>query len=113
MKQSHLQKEIELDDRAIEIRFSSKLRNAFTSLAAAAHFSPTFDPLMLEIVRRWGGDEPQILHDYLVSLPTIADETFRHIRQTNDEKAQEAWGQICGQVAEKGFVLTQKRVRGK
>ena len=100
-----------LDARRIEIRFSPKVQQAYRDLAAAVHFSGHFDPDTYEVLRRWSGDETLALHDVLIAFPLVAAETFLHIQATGDERAKEAWENVCSYMPENGFTLA-KGVRG-
>jgi hypothetical protein len=107
MPKSHALKTSELDSEKVEIHFSPELKRAYGDLAAAVHFSEYFDPDIQAILRRWSATRAPTLHDVLIALPLIARETFSHIRATGDERAQEAWQEICNNTPEKGFTLTK------
>lgn len=110
----HRRKADELDARAIEVRLSPALTQAFRDLAAAVHFSKHFDDGILRTVQELAEGKPRSLRGLLISLPSIASETFRHIAATGDERAREAWDDIGAQIVEKeGFTLTKVRMREK
>jgi hypothetical protein len=110
---SHTRKASELDARGIEIQFSPQMHSAFQDLAAAVHFSEHFDGDMLSVLQDWAAGKRKSVHDILIALPLIAQETFKHIQATGDDRAREAWDEICSQMSEKGFTLTQDRQREK
>jgi hypothetical protein len=111
----HRRKATELDAREIEVHFSPELAEAFKDLAAAVHFSEHFDPEirmnLQDLVKNGGGS----LRSVLTSLPTFAEETFKHIAATGDERAREAWSNLATQIWERDrFTLTTKtRARSK
>jgi hypothetical protein len=108
----HARKATELDANGIEVHFSPEVKNAFADLAAAVHFSKHFDGDILSIVQDWASGKPLSVHSVFISLPLIAAETSRHVRATRDERATEAWREICLKMPEKGFTLTPVRHRG-
>ena len=110
---SHTRKAAELDARSLTIHFSPGMRRALCDLEAAVHFSEHFDSDIQRILQRWTAGKAQSVHDVLIGLPLIAAETFRHVRATGDERAQEAWSEICNQMPEKGFALALARNREK
>jgi hypothetical protein len=110
---SHVRKRTELDAGGIEVHFSEGVKSAFADLAAAVHFSEHFDGDMRDTLEDWVGGKTNSLHAVLISLPSIAEETFRHIRATGDKRAEEAWREICEQIPENGFTLVPYRGRGK
>jgi len=86
------------------------LTQAFADLAAAVHFSEHFDRDIFDVLKGWGDGKKQSLHGVLIALPSIADETLKHIHATGDERAREAWEEIQRKIAEeKGFSLTSPR----
>jgi hypothetical protein len=109
----HAHKAAELDARGIEVHFSPRVTSAFADLAAAVHFSKHFDADALSILQDWVAGKCNSVHDVLISLPVIAEETAAHIRATGDKRAEEAWREICLKMSEKGFTLTQERARRK
>ncbi len=105
----HRRKATELDPREIEVHFSPQLTEAFKDLAAAVHFSEHFDPgirtNLQELAAKGGGS----LRSVLTSLPTFAEETYKHIAVTGDERAREAWSNLATQIWERDrFTLTTK-----
>jgi hypothetical protein len=109
----HTQKAAELDARGIEVHFSPEVRNAFADLAAAVHFSKHFDGDILGIVQDWATGKRQSVYNVLKALPSVAEETSKHIRATGDKRAEEAWSEIGLKMSERGFTLTALRQRGK
>jgi len=110
---SHSSKATELDARGITVQFSPKVTEAFQDLAAAVHFSDHFDGDILKIVQDLATGKPKSVHGILISLPSIAAETFRHIAATGDKRAREAWDEVSAQMSEQGFTLTKIRAREK
>ena len=109
MHASRARKETELDPRGVEIRFSPQVRSAFADLAASVHSSEHFEAGVREILERWAEGKTQSVHSFAIALPLIAENTFAHIHATNDKKAREAWEEICSQIPEQGFTLSQRR----
>jgi len=103
MPTSHARKSAELDPKSIEIHFSTEVQRAFGDLEAAVHFSKHFDGGLQTVLQRWATGAAANIHDVLVILPLLAEETFGHIRATGDERAEDAWREICSQISEKGF----------
>jgi hypothetical protein len=113
MTAGHSRRTAELDATSILVSFSPQLTQAFADLAAAVHFSRDFDPAIFETVKEWGEGKKKTLHGVLISLPSIADETMKHIHATGDERAREAWEEIQLKIAEeKGFSLRNSRRAG-
>jgi hypothetical protein len=113
MQGKHARRELKLDGRDVEIHFSPRVRDALADLAAAVHFSEHFDPGMRGVLQHWADGKTQSLRDVLTAFPIIAEETFSHIHATNDERARDAWREICNQMPEHGFTLAQKHKRAK
>jgi ABC-type uncharacterized transport system ATPase subunit len=92
------------------VSFSPQLTQAFADLAAAVHFSQDFDRDIFGIVKDWGQGKTKSLRNVLIALPSIADETVKHIHATGDERAKEAWKEIQLEMAEeRGFSLNSRR----
>jgi hypothetical protein len=106
---SHTEKQSERDGRDLQIHFSPQMKNAFADLAAAVHFSDHFDRDILVVVQRWAEGKPQTVYDILTAFPAVAEETFKHISATRDERAQDAWDEIRNQMPEQGFSITKRR----
>jgi hypothetical protein len=102
-------------DTSAEMRmsFSGPVKAAFADLAAAVHFSKDFDPDIKNVLHEWAGEKTLKVHDIISALPAIAEETFKHIHATGDERAAEAWHEIRSQIAEHGFTLSPTSVRAK
>ena len=113
MPANHARRELKLDDRDVEIHFSSQVRGAFADLAAAVHFSEHFDPGIRGVLQRLADGKAHNVREVLTAFPVIAEETFSHLHATNDERAREAWREICNQMPEHGFTLAQKHKRAK
>jgi hypothetical protein len=113
MSTKHTRKANEVDANGIEVHFSSEVKSAFADLAAAAHFSKDFDADILSIVQDWAAGKPLSVHSVFTALPLIAEETSKHARATGDERAAEAWRELCLKMSEKGFTLTPLRRIGK
>jgi hypothetical protein len=113
MAASHTSKaSSKLDGSEITVRFSPEVTQGFANLAAAAHFSEHFDGDILAIVQDWAAGKRISVRNFMVAFPAIADETFRHIRETGDERAREAWNVIHNKIADReGFTLTDVRSR--
>lgn len=109
MSRSHIRSVHNVDPRSVAVHFSPAVRNAFANLEAAVHFSEHVDGDIRSILHDWASDKPRSVHDVLSALPVIAEETFRHIRATGDQRAEEAWREICNQMPEKGFILSKSR----
>lgn len=108
MPDSHRGRLDELDARNINVRFSQRVKSALADLDAAVHFSEHFDGDAYAILRDWAKGKAPSVHDVMVALPLIASETFRHIQATGDRRAEEAWDQLCSDMLEHGFALTQR-----
>lgn len=109
----HRSRATELNPIEIEIHFSPRLMQAFKDLSAAVHFSEHFSPEIRMNLEDWVTKGPRSLHSALTGLPSIAEETIKHIAATGDQRAQEAWDNVDIQMREKnGFTLTAK-VRAK
>jgi hypothetical protein len=106
---NHARKATELDARSISIAFSPSVREAFGDLDAAVRNSEHFDPAIRQILHGWAEGKPQSIHDVLIAFPLIAEQATEHIRATNDERAREAWREVCSQMPEKGFRLSKAR----
>jgi hypothetical protein len=109
----HSRKETEMDPRGVDIHFPPEVQRAFADLAAAVQSSPQFDPETLKTVQEWGSGKPSSVYDILTAFPLVAEETFKHIHATGDERAADAWGQIGSDLLEKGFTLDKQRRREK
>ena len=113
MHGSHARKKTELDGRDVEVQFSPRLRHALADLAASLHFSEHFDGDIYGILQSWSEGKRQTVHDILVAFPSVAEEAFRHIEATGDQRTRDAWSEIRTQMPEEGFALTQKASRAK
>jgi hypothetical protein len=102
-----------MDPRNVEIHFSSEVRSAFADLAAAMHFSEHFDGDMLSIVQEWAADKTPSVLDVLTAFPLIAEQTFKHIHATGDQRAEKAWREIGSELLERGFTLEKYRFMTK
>jgi hypothetical protein len=110
---SHARKAAELDARNIVLHFSPEMKRALGDLAAAVHHSEHVDPDVRKVLQHWAAGQKQTIHDVLIAFPLIAEETFRHIRATGDQRAEDAWREICNQMPERGFILTKTPALGK
>jgi hypothetical protein len=106
---SHAENEVSARD--LQVRFSPAVQDAFRSIAVAASKSERFDPGIYEIVKDWSSDKPTTIHDVMISLPAISGEVTAHITATRDEKMKEAWDELCVQLPENGFTVSQSRQR--
>ena len=113
MSPSHSRKASEIDPRSVKVHFSPEVTQAFGDLSAAVHFSEHFDGDMQRVVQDWAAGKPDSIYAVLIALPVIAQETFKHVRATGDERASEAWRKISGELLESGFTLTKERGREK
>jgi hypothetical protein len=104
-KGSHTEKNIEA--RNLRVRFSPAVQDALRSITVAAHHSKAFDPDIYEIVKDWSSDKPTTVHDVIISLPAIAREVVQHLSATRDEAMKQAWDDLCLQLPENGFTISQ------
>lgn len=75
------------------------------------HFSDYFDAGILATVQDLARGVSVSVESVIVSLPSIAEETFAHIAATGgDERARAAWRAVCQALPEQGFTLTRQRV---
>ena len=102
-----------LNAREVELRLSEPVRGALADLKAAVHFSKHFDPDVLVALTRISEGKSPSAHDFIISLPTIAEETFRHIQATGDERAREAWSQLGDHMLNQGFQLVSTQQIGR
>jgi hypothetical protein len=109
MPKNHSAKLSEIDPASILVTFSPEVREAFRSLSAAVHFSQHFDPDIRHILDDLAEGKPKSIYGILVSYPAIAGETARHIRDTNDKRAEEALSEISVRMVDHGFTLTKDR----
>jgi hypothetical protein len=89
------------------------MQAALKDLAASVHFSEHFDPDVQVSLTRLAEGKAKSLHDFLIAIPQIAEETFRHIHATQDERATDAWSAISSQMNENGFSLASIRHSAK
>jgi hypothetical protein len=113
MTAKHTRKATELDPRGVSIHLSEGVRNAFADLAAAVHFSEHFNGGWVETVKDLAAGKTLSADDFVGSFPMIAEQTFKHIHATGDERAAKAWREIGSELLERGFTLTKDRARGK
>lgn len=106
MPDSHRRKLEKLDADSIKVHFSPKVKSAFADLDAAVHFSEHFSSEIRPILHGWATGKSPSVGEVLVTLPLIAEETFRHVRATGDQRAEDAWRELCNQMPEKGFTTT-------
>ena|SRR5271155_1078409 len=104
-KGSHTEKNIEA--RNLRVRFSPAVQDALRSITVAAQHSGTFDPDVYEIVKKWSGNKPTTVHDVMIGLPAIAGEVVEHLSATRDEAMKQAWDDLCAQLPESGFTISQ------
>lgn len=106
----HARKHTNVNAWELNVQFSPQVRSAFSDLAAAVHFSDHFDRDILTIVEKWAAGKSTTVHNFFISMPTIASETIGHIAKTGDQRAAEAWREVSSQIAEKGgYVVTRER----
>lgn len=108
---SYTRKATEMDPKAIEVHLSLEVRRAFGDLAAAVHFSERFSGNMLRTLQDLAEGKALSVDDLVGSFPLLAEETFRHIHATGDERAAKAWHEIGSELLENGFTLAKCRVR--
>jgi len=113
MQASHAQKIAESDPRRVGVQLSPEVRAAFADLAAAVHFSNHFDADVLLTVEDLAAGKQLSVFDVFTAFPLIAEETFKHIQATSDNRAGTAWEKIGMQLLEKGFTLKSFRFRAK
>jgi hypothetical protein len=104
-KGSHTQKDIEA--RNLRVRFSPAVQDALRSLTVAAQHSNSFDRDIYEIVKNWSSNKPTTVHDLIIGLPAIAGEVMEHLSATRDEAMKQAWDDLCAQLPESGFKISQ------
>jgi hypothetical protein len=109
MPKSHAAKVSEISPSTIKVNFSPEVRAAFRTLAAAVHFSQTFDPDMRNLLDEWASDKPQSLYNILIGYPAIAHELAKHFAATKDKNAQDALLDLSSEMVEHGFTLTRAR----
>jgi hypothetical protein len=100
-----------LDARDLQVRFSPAVQDAFRSVAVAARASEHFDAGIYEIIKDWSSDKPTTIHDFMIVFPAIASEMTSHITSTRDSTMKEAWEDLCLQLPEQGFTISQQRQR--
>jgi sugar phosphate isomerase/epimerase len=113
MTPKHSRKATEMDPRGVDIHFPPEVQRAFADLAAAVHFSEHFDADTLKTVQEWAEGKPASVYDVFTAFPLVAQETFKHIEATGDERAAKAWREIGSELLERGFTLAKERHRGK
>jgi hypothetical protein len=104
-KGSHTQKDIEA--RNLRVRFSPAVQDALRSIVVAAQHSSNFDPDICEIIKNWSSDKPTTVHDFIIAFPTIAGEVMEHLSATRDAAMKQAWDDLCVQLPESGFKVSQ------
>jgi hypothetical protein len=109
MPDSHRRKLEEVDGDSIKVHFSAKVKGALADLDAAVHFSEHFDGDAYAILHSWATGKNPSVREVMVALPLIAEETSRHVRESGDERAEDAWRELCNQMPENGFALTQRK----
>ena len=109
MPDSHRRKLEDIDPYKVTVRFSPRVKAALADLEAAVHFSKHFDGDGYAILHSWVTGKAPSIREVLVSLPLLAEDTFEHIRMTGDQRAADAWRQICSDMLEHGFTLRQQR----
>jgi hypothetical protein len=97
-----------LNPKSVKLHLSDEAQRAFGDLAAAAHFSDHFDGLILSVVDDLASGKALSVEDFVTALPVIAEETFRHIHATGDDKAASAWRAIAEGFSEHGLTLTSE-----
>jgi len=103
--------ETELDARDLNVRFSPPVQTALKTLTVIALKSDWFDPEMHAILEEWSSGKPTTIHDVMITLPLIAEQTAEHIKATGDERAKDAWRDLCTQLPENGFIVSQSLQR--
>jgi hypothetical protein len=99
--------ETETDGRDLKVRFSPSVTKALRSLASTALNSEHFDQEMHSILQEWSDGKPTTVHDILIAFPLIAEQMAAHISATNDESTKDAWRELCMQLPENGFTISQ------
>jgi hypothetical protein len=99
--------EKEVNARELLVRFSPAVEDAFRSIAVAARDSQHFDGEICEIVKDWSAGKPTSVHTVMTSLPIIAGEVAAHVRATGDKSMNAAWEELCIQLPEQGFTVSQ------
>ena len=111
MTRSHSANVETLNPLAVRVHFSDQVRQAFADLEAAVHFSDHFQSQILLVVQDFANRADVGVGEVIYSLPSIAEQTFRHIHATGDERSRTAWREVCEALPEeKGFTLTRARV---
>jgi hypothetical protein len=109
----HRRKVTEMDPRGVDIHFPPEVQRAFADLAATVHSSEQFDSDVLKTVQEWASGKAPSVYDIMTAFPLVAEETFKHVHATGDQRAADAWGQIGSELLEKGFTLDKQRRREK
>lgn len=102
-----------LDSDNVEVDFAPEVRDAFRDLAAAVHFSKHVSPEMKAELQDWAEGKPASVRGAMATLAITAQEVFKHIHATGDEKARKAWNDICGELTERDCTLTSYRQRAR
>jgi hypothetical protein len=110
---THSRKVAEINPTDIEVQFSPAVTKAFGDLEEAVRGSKHFDGGIYRIVQDYAAGKTRTVHGVLIGLPSIAQETMKHVRMTGDTSAEVAWGEIAAQIPENGFTVTQVRGRRK
>ena len=113
MPDSHRRKLEEVDGDSIKVHFSPRVKSALADLDAAVHFSEHFDGDTYAILHGWATGKNPTAREVMVSVPLIAQETFEHIRKTDDKRADLAWHEFSSQLNENGIRLVKSPVRQK
>lgn len=108
MPESHRQRLEKLDPYQINVRFSPRVKGALADLDAAVRSSKHFDGDSYAILHDWAYGKAPTIREVIVSLPLIAEDMFEHLKVTGDKRAEDAWRELCNQLLEKGFTLTQR-----
>jgi hypothetical protein len=95
------------------VHFSPTVRQALQDLDVAVHFDEKFSGDIRPILHEWATGKTPTVHDVLIALPLVAREVFDHIRRVADNRAADAWDDLCSQMAEQGFTLAKQRTAGR
>ena len=111
MSPSHTRRIDQLDPKRVTVHLSAGVKNAFADLAAAVHFSESFDPGILQTVKDLAAGKELSVDDVIGTLPLIAEHTFNHIHAHGDERARKAWHELGSALLEEGITLSKGRGR--
>jgi hypothetical protein len=111
MTGQHSRRETGINARELQVSFSENVKDALRSLTQIAARSEHIDPETYSILKEWSGGKATTVHDVMIAMPLVAEQVAEHIRATDDEGAKDAWRDLCMQMPEEGFTVSQVRGR--